>query len=170
MFNILVARMAQWIRYLDYLTTHTSLSPIRHGFAPCFVNYKKGCTLLAAASDKAYQLLDHGRWFSTGTLASFTTKTGGHDIAESGIKHNKSINQSIFYSKLIDCILFKIIVQNICFMKGRGTSDRGEINSKILLAFRKSPRFSFTLSLGQLKEKSSRLFLLSVVSPDEFSF
>jgi hypothetical protein len=27
-------------------------------------------------------LLAHGRWFSPGTLASFTTKTGGHDIAE----------------------------------------------------------------------------------------
>ena len=37
---------------------------------------------LAAASDKVYQLLDHGRWFSPGTPASFTTKTGRHDIAE----------------------------------------------------------------------------------------
>jgi len=27
---------------LDYLTAHTSLSPIRRGFAPGFVNYKKG--------------------------------------------------------------------------------------------------------------------------------
>jgi hypothetical protein len=27
---------------LDYLTTHTSLSTIRRGFAPGFVNYKKG--------------------------------------------------------------------------------------------------------------------------------
>jgi hypothetical protein len=27
---------------LDYLTTHTSLSPIRRGFVPGFVNYKKG--------------------------------------------------------------------------------------------------------------------------------
>ena len=27
---------------LDYLATHTSLSPIRRGFAPGFVNYKKG--------------------------------------------------------------------------------------------------------------------------------
>jgi hypothetical protein len=27
---------------LDYLTTLTSLSPIRHGFALGFVNYKKG--------------------------------------------------------------------------------------------------------------------------------
>jgi hypothetical protein len=37
---------------------------------------------LAAASDKAYQLLVHGRWFSSGTAASSTTKTGRHDIAE----------------------------------------------------------------------------------------
>jgi hypothetical protein len=52
------------------------------GFVPGFVNYKKGCTRLAAASDKVYQLLAHGRWFSPGTLASSTTKTGHHDIAE----------------------------------------------------------------------------------------
>ena len=65
-------------------------NPIRCGFAPGFVNYKKGCTRLAAASDKVYQLLAHGRWFSPGALASSTTKTGRHDIAESGIKHQKS--------------------------------------------------------------------------------
>jgi hypothetical protein len=46
---------------------------------PGFVNYKKGCTRLAAASDKVYQLLAHGQWFSP---ASSTTKTGRHDIAE----------------------------------------------------------------------------------------
>jgi hypothetical protein len=39
-------------------------------------------TRLAAASDKAYQLLVHGRWFSPGTPASSTTKTGHHEIAE----------------------------------------------------------------------------------------
>jgi hypothetical protein len=43
-------------------------------------------------------LLANGRWFSPGTPASSTTKTGCHDIAEmiaeSGIKHQKS-NQSI---------------------------------------------------------------------------
>jgi hypothetical protein len=43
---------------------------------------KKGCTRLAAASDKVHQLLAHGRWFSPGTPASSTTKTGRHDIAE----------------------------------------------------------------------------------------
>ena len=40
------------------------------------------CTRLAAASDKAYQLFVHGWWFSPGTPASSTTKTGRHDIAE----------------------------------------------------------------------------------------
>ena len=67
---------------MDYLTIHTSLSPIPRGFAPGFVNYKKRCTQLAVASDKVYQLLAHGQWFSPGTLASSTTKTGRHDIAE----------------------------------------------------------------------------------------
>ena len=70
-------RVAQWVRSLD-LTTHTSLSPIRRGFTPNFVNYIKGCTRLAAASDKVYQLLAQVRWFSP---ASSTTKTGRHDIA-----------------------------------------------------------------------------------------
>ena len=74
------------------LTTHTILSPIPRGFAPGFVNYKKGCTRLA--SDKVYQLLAHGRWFSPGIPSSSTTKTGCHDIAEIllkvSLKHQKS--------------------------------------------------------------------------------
>jgi hypothetical protein len=69
-------------------------------FAPGFVNYKKGCTRLAAASNKVYQLLAHGRWFSPGTPASSTTKTGRHDIAEILLKvalntKIQSINQSL---------------------------------------------------------------------------
>jgi hypothetical protein len=47
---------------------------------------QKGCTRLAAASDKVYLLLAHGRWFSPGTPASSTTKTGHHDIAEIVLK------------------------------------------------------------------------------------
>jgi len=44
-----------------------------------------------------YQLLAHGWWFSPGTLASSTTKTGRHDIAEILLKvalntKNQSIN------------------------------------------------------------------------------
>jgi len=60
---------------------------------PSFVNYKNGCTVLAAASDKVYQLLAHGRWFSPDTLASSTNKTGRHDITEIllkvALKHQK---------------------------------------------------------------------------------
>ena len=67
---------------MDYLATNASLSPIRGGFAPGFLNYKKGYTRLAAASDNVYQLLAHDRWFSPGTPATSTTKTGRHDIAE----------------------------------------------------------------------------------------
>ena len=72
---------------------------MRRGFAPGFVNYKKGCTRLA--SDRVYQLLAHGRWFSPGTLPSSTTKTGCHDIAEILLKValstiNQSINQSTY--------------------------------------------------------------------------
>ena len=88
------ARVVQRVRSLD-LTTHTSLSPIRRGFVPSFVNYKKGCTRLAAASDKVYQLLAHGRWFSP---ASSTTKTGRHDIAESGAKTPKIKSIRLFYT------------------------------------------------------------------------
>jgi hypothetical protein len=62
---------------------------------------QKGCTRLAAASDKVFQLLAHGRWFSPGTPISSTTKTGRHDIAEIllkvalNTKHQSTINQSI---------------------------------------------------------------------------
>jgi hypothetical protein len=40
------------------------------------------------------QLLAHGRWFSPGTPAAFTTKIGRHEIAEIflnvALKHQKS--------------------------------------------------------------------------------
>ena len=42
---------------------------------------QKGCTRLAVASDKVYQLLAHGRCFFPGTPSSSTTKIGRHDIA-----------------------------------------------------------------------------------------
>ena len=74
---------------------NNSYKPITNMAWVCagFVNYKKACTRLAAASDKVYQLLAHGRWFSLGTPASSTTKTGRHDIAEIllkvALKHQK---------------------------------------------------------------------------------
>jgi hypothetical protein len=92
-------RVAQWDRSLD-LTTHTSLSPIRRGFASSFVSYKKECTRLAAASDKVFQLLAQGRWFSPGTPASSTTKNCRHDITEIllkvALKRQKSNQINLF--------------------------------------------------------------------------
>ena len=80
---------------MDYITTRTSLSPIRRGFVPGFANYKIRCTRLAATSDQVYQLFAHGRWFSLGTPPPFTTKTGRHDIAEILLKVAlNTINQS----------------------------------------------------------------------------
>jgi len=113
------ARVAQWVRSLD-LTTHTSLSPIRRGFAPGFVIYKKGCTRLAAASDKVYQLLAHGRWFSP---ASSTTKTGRHDIAEIllkvALRNQKSkililmlMKQSVYVCMFV-CIILHAHLRNV---------------------------------------------------------
>jgi hypothetical protein len=111
---------------LDYLTTHTSLSPIWRGFAPGFINYKKGCTRLAATSDKAYQLLAHGRWFSPGTPASSTTKTGRHDVAEIllkvALKHQKSIKSYSFremreqkWTNALNFLFFYILIFYVLF-------------------------------------------------------
>jgi hypothetical protein len=69
---------------------------------------QKGCTRLAVLSDKAYQLLAHGRWFSPGTLASSTTKTGRHDIAEILLK--------VAFKKIkimIQFVLLNALVKNL---------------------------------------------------------
>jgi hypothetical protein len=72
--------------------TNTAMVPAR------LCKLQKGCTRLAAASDKIYQLLTHGQWFSPDTPASSTTKTGRHDIAEIllkvALKHQQSIVKS----------------------------------------------------------------------------
>ena len=67
------ARMAQRVRQLDYLRTHTSLSPIRREFAPVFVSYQKG-----ARDSQVIKLTI----CSPGTPASSTTKPGRHNTAE----------------------------------------------------------------------------------------
>jgi hypothetical protein len=91
--------LGSWITYNSYKPfTNTAWVRAR------LYNLQKGCTRLATASDKVYQLLAHGRWFSPGTPASSTTKTGRHDIAEILLKvasnTKKSINQSIPLSEL----------------------------------------------------------------------
>ena len=73
-----------------------------------FCKLQKGCTRLATASDKVYQLLAHGLWFSPGTLASSTTKTGRHNIAEILLKVALSIkNQSkLFVTKMRENLVY----------------------------------------------------------------
>jgi hypothetical protein len=56
---------------------------------------QKGCTRITVACDKVYQLLAHGRWFSPGTPASSTTKTGRHDIDEILLKVALNIKNQI---------------------------------------------------------------------------
>ena len=60
----------------------TNMAWVRSGL--CLL--QKRCTRLAAASDKVYQLFAHGRWFSSGTPASSTNKTGLQVIAEIVLK------------------------------------------------------------------------------------
>ena len=86
------------------------------GFAPGFVNYKKGCTRLASTSNQVYQLFAHGRCFSPGTPAFSTTKTGRHDIAEILLKY--ALNTKISTTTKIKWILnglsvIQIVIQ-IC--------------------------------------------------------
>jgi hypothetical protein len=64
------------------------------------------CTRLAAANDKVFQLLAHGRCFSPGTPASFNTKTGRHDIAEILLK--VALNTKNQINQAITCVLRKL--------------------------------------------------------------
>jgi hypothetical protein len=72
--------------------------------------------MFTVASDRIYQLLTHGRWFSPGTLASSTTKTGRHDIAEillkmtlSTINQIKSNQKIIFIVKILHSVDFDLV-------------------------------------------------------------
>ena len=79
---------------------------------------QKWCTRLTTASDKFYQLLAHGRWFSPGIPASSTTKTGRHDIAEIllnvALKHQKS-NQLLLLLLLL--LLSAMFIDSIIYIQ-----------------------------------------------------
>jgi hypothetical protein len=74
-------------------------------------------------------LLAHGRWFSPGTPASSTTKTGRHDIAEILLKvavKTPKINQnqsivvnSSFWRRKIRFMVFNAILNNISVISRR---------------------------------------------------
>ena len=110
---LLGAWVAQWVRYLDSLTTHTSLLPIRRGFTPVFVNYKKGCTRLAAASDlKLTSCLP----MVGGSLRFPPTLKLVHDIAEILLKVAlNTINQIKSNPLLLQfAVLFSSYIRSTC--------------------------------------------------------
>ena len=78
----------QWYNGILYV----GLKHITH----CWIYFE-----LAAASDKVYQLLAHGRWFFPGTPTSSTTKTGFHEIAEILLKVALNTNKNEFILKPI---------------------------------------------------------------------
>jgi hypothetical protein len=57
-------------------------------------------------------LLAQGRWFPPGTLASSTTKTGRHDIAEILLKVALNIKNQIKSDGVVFSLLF-ILLSNI---------------------------------------------------------
>jgi len=77
----------------------------------CKLHKRVHSTHSQATSDKVYQLLAHGLWFSPGTPTSSTTKTGRHDIAEILLKmalntKNQSITciSSVYTYQLCNCL------------------------------------------------------------------
>ena len=72
---------------------------------------QKRCTRLTAASNKAYQLLAHGRWFSPGTikLVAMIQLEILLKVALNTNNQIKSINQNL---SMLDQVLFDI--QDIC--------------------------------------------------------
>ena len=113
---MLVIMLFQTLRIIQYFYNVSSLCHYKISYyfivrpQACILRlsyiffYKKGCTRLAAANDKVYQLHAHGRWFSPGTPASSITKTGCHDMAEIllkvALKHNKLNKINTFYSPI----------------------------------------------------------------------
>ena len=91
---------------MDYLTTHKSLSPIRRGFAPGFLNYKKGVLDSQSQGIKITSCLPMVDGSLPETPASSITKTGCHDIAEILLKVALSTINQIKSSKPKFIILF----------------------------------------------------------------
>jgi hypothetical protein len=56
-------------------------------------------------------LIAHGLWFSPGTQASSTTKTGRHDIAEILLKVAlNTVNHNVYFSRIYQFVDLQLIV------------------------------------------------------------
>jgi hypothetical protein len=61
-------------------------------------------------------LLAHGRWFSPGTPASSTTKTGRHDIGEILLKVALNTKNQIIIYILTTCYYDSIMIVFFCII------------------------------------------------------
>jgi len=95
---------------------------------PLFCTLQKGCTRLAAASDKVYLLLAHGRWFSPGTPASSATKTGHDDIVEILLK--VALNTKNHHNQIFDLRLLVILLVFKLWEISNVLSDDGLMSTK----------------------------------------
>ena len=98
--------MAQSVSKFDYLTTDTSLSPIRRWFAPGFANYEKGAPDPQLQVIKLISCLSMVGGSPRGTPASFTTNTGRHDLADILLKMalNTKHQSIIRYFRIIEAL------------------------------------------------------------------
>jgi hypothetical protein len=104
--------VAQWS--LD-LTAHTSLSPIRRGFAPSFVNYKKDALDSQPQESKLTSCLPRVGGSLRVLRLPEAIKTGRHDIAEILLKvtlRHQQINQS-----LPRCYLLQLNIYSVFHLK-----------------------------------------------------
>ena len=113
--------MSQWVRSLD-LTTHTSLSPIRRGFAPGFVDYKKGALDSQPQVIKLTSCLPMVGGFLRVLRLPPPLKTGRHDIAEIllkvTLKHQKlkkSTNRTFYHPFILSYLSFHVIFNYLWF-------------------------------------------------------
>ena len=93
---------------LEWINTNTACVRARR------CKLQKGCTWLAAASARDYQLLAQSPWFSPDTPASSTTNSGRHDIAEISLKVALNTNKiksikSIEWINIYACTLSLIV-------------------------------------------------------------
>jgi hypothetical protein len=84
-----------------------------HWYCTRVCKLQKECTRLAAASDKVYQLLAHGRWFSPGTPVSSTTNTGRHDIASLFMTDHRILT---WVKRRISLVLQELLIWSVFFL------------------------------------------------------
>ena len=140
------------------LTTHTSLITNTAWVHAWLGKLQKRVHL--TRSDKVYQLLAHGRWFSPGTPASSTTKTGRHDIAEIllNVALNIKIKSILMFCFYLQCQdVFDITLTNIYSVFTNKRFGNQKFNSRMSYFSRENKLWSKCQN-GYFKKKLNRIW------------